>query len=113
MYLLIMVGKVVFGPLKEPGGHGHGHGHHAEGDLPVDLSLREIGVLVPLAILCVYIGFQPARLTDTLAKPIELALQRYPDHVNSQQRMADAGRSSGNAGRAVESALNAGAAVDG
>ena len=42
MYLLIMVGKIVFGKLKEPD---HG-GEHSS--LPTDLSAREIGVLVPL-----------------------------------------------------------------
>jgi NADH-quinone oxidoreductase subunit M len=66
IYTLYMVGKVVFGPLKVPGGdhgdHGHGHGHdhgHAKGDeshghLPTDLNAREIGVLVPLAALCLF-----------------------------------------------------------
>jgi len=47
MYLLIMLGKLVWGPLKEPHGHephghghGHGHGHdHADG-LPTYLSAR-------------------------------------------------------------------------
>ena len=48
MYLLIMVGKVVFGPLKEPAGHGglHGHDEHhghedahaTEAHLPADLT---------------------------------------------------------------------------
>jgi NADH-quinone oxidoreductase subunit M len=77
MYLLIMVGKVVFGPLKEPHGADHGHA----GPLPVDLSIREILVLTPLAILCVFIGVQPARITDTLEKPIDLALRPYPSLV--------------------------------
>jgi len=80
MYLLMMTGKVVFGPLKEPRGHRH-HGHDAAGALPADLTLREIAVLVPLAILCVYIGFQPAKLTDTIKQPIDLLLAQYPRHV--------------------------------
>lgn len=79
MYLLIMVGKVVWGPLKEPGGHGH-HAHD-ENALPADLTLREIGVLTPLAILCLYIGFQFSTLTDAMEKPIEKTLAQYPERV--------------------------------
>ncbi|MGP1345170.1 MAG: complex I subunit 4 family protein [Phycisphaerales bacterium] len=80
IYLLYMVGKVVFGPLREPGGHdtehGHGHGHgdgHGDGHgggLPADLSRREIGVLVPLAIACVVLGVYPKLVTDTIEAPI-------------------------------------------
>jgi NADH-quinone oxidoreductase subunit M len=82
MYLLIMLGKVVFGPLKEPG-HAHGahhdHDQHAvqHGPLPRDLSFREIGVLTPLAILCVYLGLQPKPLTDALTAPIANVLAPY------------------------------------
>ncbi|MDI9405041.1 MAG: NADH-quinone oxidoreductase subunit M, partial [Limnohabitans sp.] len=109
MYLLIMLGKLVWGPLREPHGGGHGDGHggahgkapagahasshtsshasshaseygdthgsvyaggakgtvafdqasrgaragaaqHGESGLPTDLSAREIGILVPLAV---------------------------------------------------------------
>jgi NADH-quinone oxidoreductase subunit M len=76
MYLLIMVGKVVFGPLKEPVGHAGG-GHH----LPADLSWREIGVLAPLAVLCVYIGLQPKPLTDAMQGSIDGVLASYPAKV--------------------------------
>ena len=31
--------------------------------------------------LCVFIGFQPARLTDTMERPIEQVLSVYPDKV--------------------------------
>jgi NADH-quinone oxidoreductase subunit M len=90
MYLLIMVGKVVFGPLAEPASR---HEDHAEHALPADLSLREIGVLAPLAVLCLYIGFQPAPLTDGIEAPIERVLAAYPDAVRNQAaspRLADA-----------------------
>ena len=81
MYLLIMVGKVVWGPLREPGGHGGGH-HAEHGELPADLTMREIGVLAPLAILCLYIGMQPVKLTNAMQKPIDAALAVYPDAVD-------------------------------
>jgi NADH-quinone oxidoreductase subunit M len=84
MYLLLMVGRVVWGPLVEPhghGGHGHGHGksdhgadHHddaeAAGPLPADLTTREIAVLTPLAILCVVLGVYPKPLLATLEGPV-------------------------------------------
>lgn len=86
MYLLLMVGKVVFGPLVEPHGHG-GHqpgGHHSgkhqgsdaaahstpESVLPVDLNLREIGVLVPLAALCIALGIYPKPMLTALEAPV-------------------------------------------
>lgn len=57
MYLLIMAGKVVWGPLKEP--HHDDHGHHAEGALPRDLTMRELLVLLPMAVGCVWLGVYP------------------------------------------------------
>ncbi len=76
MYLLIMVGKVVFGPLKEPA---HGHDEHRV--LPRDLTFREIGVLTPLAILCVVLGLYPRIVTTTLEAPIDNVLAGYPARV--------------------------------
>ncbi|MCU0688208.1 MAG: NADH-quinone oxidoreductase subunit M [Phycisphaerales bacterium] len=67
MYTLLMVGKVVWGPLKLPhDDHGHGHGdshggHDAAhaGSLPADLTGREIITLLPLAGLCLFLGLYP------------------------------------------------------
>jgi len=92
MYLLIMVGKVVWGPLKEPGnGHGHGETRHGAA-LPADLTLREIGVLAPLAILCLYIGLQPSTLMNAMQKPIDQLLAAYPATVE-RAAVADASQS--------------------
>jgi len=74
MYLLIMVGKVVFGALKEPVSMDRG-------SLPVDLSLREIGVLAPLAALCIWLGVQPTVLTDAMRGSVEHVLSPYPQLV--------------------------------
>jgi NADH-quinone oxidoreductase subunit M len=49
----MLVGKVVFGPLREPAA-----AEHSGGSLPSDLSFREIAILVPLAVLCLAIGVQ-------------------------------------------------------
>jgi NADH-quinone oxidoreductase subunit M len=78
MYLLYMVGKVVWGPLVEPHGHGHGHGHsdeagvsHGSDDhLPSDLTRREIGTLIPLAVACLALGVYPKPVMDALDAPI-------------------------------------------
>jgi NADH-quinone oxidoreductase subunit M len=75
MYLLIMVGKVVFGPLREPTVH---HDDEHESTLPADLTAREIGVLVPLAVLCIYIGFQPSVLMDAMDGSVKSAIAAYP-----------------------------------
>lgn len=78
MYLLYMLGKIVWGPLREPAGHGHaqghghGHGHddHAHGGLPADLTAREIGTLLPLAALCLALGLYPKPLLRVLEAPV-------------------------------------------
>lgn len=102
MYLLIMLGKVLFGPLKVPGesahGHADGHGHGAShgqdvgegrgggsghderaGGLPPDLTAREVIILVPLAVLCVVIGFKPSLLTNAIEGSVTTALSEYED----------------------------------
>jgi NADH-quinone oxidoreductase subunit M len=64
-YMLYLVQRVFFGPLKEP--HHDGE-HHAVRDL----NLREILALVPLCVFMVWIGLQPdvfrSRMEPTLAE---------------------------------------------
>jgi NADH-quinone oxidoreductase subunit M len=85
MYLLIMVGKIVFGELKEPSSTDR-HG------LSMDLNAREIVVLVPLAILCVVLGVQPWVAMDAMAGSVTEALAIYPEVVEQAARqLADAG----------------------
>jgi NADH-quinone oxidoreductase subunit M len=92
MYLLYMLGKVVWGPLVEPAGHAshaahaaHGsHERHADGAdhahhapvLPPDLNRREILTLVPLAVLCIALGVYPQPMLQALQTPIERVVQR-------------------------------------
>lgn len=74
MYLLYMVGRMCFGPLVEPPAHDE-HDEHHEGALPRDLTAREIGVLLPLAALCLYLGLQPSPLMRSIASPINSTVQ--------------------------------------
>jgi NADH-quinone oxidoreductase subunit M len=87
MYLLIMVGKIVFGPLRVPSA-GEEHDHHR---LPADLSWREIGILVPLAVLCVYLGVQSTTVTDALEGSIERTLVKYPGAVRNVDHLRVSG----------------------
>ena len=64
IYLLYMVGKVVFGELKEPADY------HEHDVLPADLNMREIGVLAPLAIGCVVLGVLPTPVLKTIEQPV-------------------------------------------
>ncbi|MDX9910526.1 MAG: NADH-quinone oxidoreductase subunit M [Phycisphaerales bacterium] len=76
MYLLYMLGKVVFGPLREP------DDHHAHPVLPTDLSAREIGILLPLAALCVGLGVYPTPVLKTLESPVRNTIAWVERHAS-------------------------------
>lgn len=67
-YLLTMLKNVFFGPVKEP------HvGHEHEGPGPKgDLNLRELGIIVPIAVLCILIGVYPQPLLETSQPDVEV-----------------------------------------
>ncbi len=64
MYLLIMLGKIVWGRLREP------KDHHLHAVLPTDLDAREITLLAPLAILCVALGLFPTPILKAIEAPV-------------------------------------------
>jgi len=75
MYLLIMLGKLVWGPLREP--HAHGHAHE-----PIkDLGFREIAILTPLAAACLWIGLQPSPMLRAIVPSAKGVLVNYPAAV--------------------------------
>jgi len=76
IYILFMVGKVCFGPLVEPHGHEDGHG-----PLPVDLTRREIAVLLPIAVGCLFFGLYPRPLIDAVNDPVRQTVAIYEDGV--------------------------------
>jgi NADH-quinone oxidoreductase subunit M len=78
MYLLIMLGNMVWGMLKEPHSD-HGHDAHqseahapGHSPLPRDLNLREIITILPLALGCLVLGVYPLPLLQTLQSPTNL-----------------------------------------
>lgn len=94
MYLLLMVGNVVWGPLVEPHGHGDEHEHDAQGHasaLPRDLSRREIGILIPLAIGCIALGVWPQPLLDALHDPVTETAQAVVGAGHPARRVAAGG----------------------
>ncbi len=81
IYLLYMTGKVLFGPLKEPA-----NTPDLSAGLTRDLTVREITILTPLAVLCIVLGVAPRLVTDTL-DPV-LADERVPYSVLNRIRQA-------------------------
>ncbi len=65
-YMLWLVQRTFFGPLKEPASAGHGHDHHVH-----DLSPREIFALAPLVVLMIWIGLQPRFFLDRMAATVD------------------------------------------
>lgn len=60
IYLLYMVGKVVFGPVRASSDAAGG-----------DLSKREIAALAPLAVVCLVLGFYPLPVLRSLEAPVD------------------------------------------
>jgi NADH-quinone oxidoreductase subunit M len=90
-YMLYLVERVFFGPLKEPA-------HGPDERPPRDLSLREIGALAPLVVFVFWIGLHPEfflsrmRLsTDALANRAahELRLEHNPSWPASRVAQSD------------------------
>jgi len=76
VYMLHMTARVIFGPLKVPAIEGHGdsatdaHAGHLEGH-PGDIGLREISVLVPIALAVVILGVKPGVVIDRMLGPVQ------------------------------------------
>jgi len=64
-YMLSLVERVFFGPLREPAGHG-------AGTAPVrDLSWREAGALAPIAVFVFWIGIGPKFFLDRMQADLD------------------------------------------
>ena len=84
VYMLHMTARVIFGPLKVPLVEAHGHGQEHQGQAatsehaghgrhggPGDISLREISVLVPIALAVVILGVKPGVVIDRMLWPVQ------------------------------------------
>lgn len=82
VYMLWMCQRVLFGPVKEPP-----HTPDLSQGLTPDLSMREIGMLVPIALACIAIGVYPRPLLDT----IQTATQRHVLRQSASPLYTDSG----------------------
>jgi len=74
-YLLWLYQRVMFGPVTNP----------ANEHLP-DLNAREYATLVPLIILCFWIGIYPKPLFRVLDRPVQLIVEQInPGYYNAQR----------------------------
>ncbi len=83
VYLLWMYQRVMQGPVKGPGGVAPGAGNHGgspgEADHPVhlqDINPREVMILVPLAIMILWIGLYPKPFLDRTAASVTRSGER-------------------------------------
>jgi NADH-quinone oxidoreductase subunit M len=81
-YLLTMVRRVFFGPVKEPEHAGHGS--------VADLNLRELSALAPIAILCVLLGVVPQPAIEA-ARPDLQVVARIIEDRRSANTLAGQG----------------------
>ncbi len=89
IYLLYMVGRICFGPLREPDNHHDDSGEDGAGRLPVDLSAREILALLPLAAACLVFGLAPNTLIQGIEAPVNETQQWVMRHGMDQAPGAD------------------------
>jgi len=80
-YLLDMLRRAFFGPLKEPASvHG-----------PIlDINMREALSVVPLMALCLWIGVFPKPLLDTIEEDVRAVVKMYPPSAPAKSEFADA-----------------------
>jgi NADH-quinone oxidoreductase subunit M len=81
LYMLHMVARVIFGPLKYPGhddkAHGSDVGHHDDSHAhghseATDINGREMAILVPIAIAVILLGVLPTGIMRSMNAPIEI-----------------------------------------
>jgi NADH-quinone oxidoreductase subunit M len=73
-YLLNLLQKALFGPVRESAGH-----HPAY----KDLNGRELAALVPIAVMCVAIGVFPKYFLDVMRPEVDAIAAMYPDENRS------------------------------
>lgn len=75
-YLLSMLQRSFFGPLKEPDVHGQ----------PIaDLNIRELAALLPIAALCLWIGVYPKPVLDVIRPDVQAVARIYEKQTDRPQ----------------------------
>ncbi len=84
-YLLLMLQRVLFGPLREPGQDDHRHGHGHDGHEPVrPVGWHEVAGLAPLMALIVLIGLYPNRCSTRISPSARLITDGFHDHGTAE-----------------------------
>jgi NADH-quinone oxidoreductase subunit M len=78
-YMLWLVQRVFFGPLREPS-----HADPDEIHTVQDLSGREVAALLPLAVLVFWIGVYPKFFLDRMTPALRQAISSVSSHSDSQ-----------------------------
>jgi NADH-quinone oxidoreductase subunit M len=87
-YLLTMLQHAFFGPLREPA-----HGGHKI----LDINLREVCAVVPICVLCLWIGVMPQPLLDLVRPDVAAVASSYSEKATNEQNVAAAALSGGRA----------------
>ncbi len=83
-YLLTVLMRVFFGPVKEP---------HHEGEKPVgDLDAREWLALGPIMVLCVVLGVHPQPVLDSARGDLQVVEQIVTNRPRATTEITEAGR---------------------
>jgi len=90
-YLLTMLQRSFFGPLKEPDVHGEPIG---------DLNGRELAALLPIAALCLWIGVYPKPVLDVIRPDVQAVARIYEKQTDRPQVEPRMPESAGTAQRA-------------
>ncbi|HBR68201.1 MAG TPA: NADH-quinone oxidoreductase subunit M [Rhodospirillaceae bacterium] len=77
-YMLMLYRNVVFGPQD----------NNDAAAMP-DIDLREIGILVPLAFLTIYLGVFPGKIMDKITPSTEKLISDFQAHVGKQETPAE------------------------
>jgi NADH-quinone oxidoreductase subunit M len=78
-YLLTMIQHAFFGPLREPA-----HGEHKI----LDINMREIFAVVPICVLCLWIGVKPQPLLDLIRPDVDAVVTAYSQTLSADEHVA-------------------------
>jgi NADH-quinone oxidoreductase subunit M len=92
-YLLRLLLRVFFGPVKEPvAGQGHSSGAAEAHDSVRDLNLRELAALVPIAVFCIWLGVYPQTVLDTSERDLNVVARIVQGAVDRSMAQAQRGK---------------------